>query len=439
MKSVYYITAFLSIILIIGLVYIAFFNVYQTDDYIYAYTTKKFGILGNMQEFYMNWGGRYFGYTYNMFVPLSDDPENILPKIYPVFLILSFIGISTLNFKEFFKYSWLQAIIKAFVLFFFYTVILTNISEHFFWFTGSNVYFLPVILSGFLLFFFKKYNDTGKIRWYNLILILIFILMGSNEILALILLGIIVYLNTQDGSIKARIMLIVALSGILISFLAPGNFLRMAESEDAFYLKWVKRILYFGADTTYIVIKTAILIPLFIKVFEKELAEIARRYYFKKLIIIWLISFLPLLFLGFIMNSIGRQFENIIFFWLLSSSVIVYMRFGEIKKFWIFSMIIILLPQTDFFPEKYKNFNLSFNINNIAKEILYTDLKAYDSEISERIHTLKTTSSDSVVVDKIKTVPTVLYFDEMSSVNEPRDYVSMQLEKYFNKKYIRTK
>lgn len=102
-------------------------------------------------------------------------------------------------------------------------------------------------------------------------------------------------------------------------------------------------------------------------------------------------------------------------------------------------MIIILLPQTDFFPEKYKNFNLSFNINNIAKEILYTDLKAYDSEISERIHTLKTTSSDSVVVDKIKTVPTVLYFDEMSSVNEPRDYVSMQLEKYFNKKYIRTK
>lgn len=48
----------------------------------------------------MNWGGRYFGYTYNMFVPLSDDPENILPKIYPVFLILSFIGVSELNFQK---------------------------------------------------------------------------------------------------------------------------------------------------------------------------------------------------------------------------------------------------------------------------------------------------------------------------------------------------
>lgn len=439
MKSVYTFTAFLSITLIIGLVYISFFNVYQTDDYIYAYTTEKFGILGNMLEFYLNWGGRYFGYGYNMLIPLSKDPENILPKVYPVFLIFSFIAVSALNFKEFFKYSWLQAFSKGVALFLFYTVILTNIAEHFFWFTGSNVYFLPVIISGLLVFFCKKYNDTNKRMWYGLVLLLIFILMGSNEILALIVFGMIIYWNTQNKSTRARIMLMVGLSGILISFLAPGNFLRMAESQDGFYMKWLKRIIYFGADTTYIVIKTAIVIPLFITIFEKELAEITDRCDFKKLIIIWMISFLPLLFLGFIMNSIGRQFENIIFFWLLSSSVILYMRFGEIKKFWIFSMIIILLPQTNFFPEKYKNFNISFNINTIAKEILYTDLKAYDREISERVHTLKTTPSDSIVVDKIKTVPVVLYFDEMSSVNETRDYVSMQLERYFNKKYIRTK
>ncbi|SHF07320.1 DUF6056 family protein [Chryseobacterium takakiae] len=439
MKSVYSVTALLSIILIIGLVYISYFNVYQTDDYIYAYTTKKLGFLGNMQEFYLNWGGRYFGYGYNMLIPLSQDPENILPKIYPVFLIFSFIVVSALNFKEFFKYSWLHTIGRGLVLFLFYTVILTNISEHLFWFTGSNIYFLPVIISGLLVFFCKKYNDTSKSMWYYMALLFIFILMGSNEILALIVFGIIVYWNTQNKSARARTMLIVGLSGLLISFLAPGNFQRMTESQDAFYLKWFKRIIYFGADTSYIFIKTAIIIPLFIKIFEKEVAEIAVRYDFKKRIMFWMISFLPLLFLGFIMNSIGRQFENIIFFWLLSSSVIIYAKINWIKKCWIFSLIFILLPQTNFFPEKYKNFNLSFNINTIAKEILYTDLRAYDKEISKRIHTLKTAPSDSVVLDKIKTVPLVLYFDEMSSVNENRDYVSMQLEKYFNKKYIRTK
>lgn len=439
MKSVYTFTAFLSIILIIGLVYISFFNVYQTDDYIYAYTTEKFGIIGNILEFYTNWGGRYFGYSYNMLIPLSQDPENILPKVYPVILMLSFIGISAFNFREFFKYSWYKSIIKGLVLFFFYTILLISISEHYYWITGANIYFLPVILSGFLLLIYKRYNDTGRKEWYYMILILIFILMGSNEILALILFGMIVYGNIQSKTSRMRIIFIVGLSGLLISFLAPGNFLRMAESEDVFYVKWLKRIVYFGADTAYIFIKTAVVLPLFIKIFEKELGQIASKFVFKKLMIIWLISFLPLLFLGFIMNGIGRQFENIIWFWLLSFSVVVAIKLPGIKKFWVVSLILIFLPKTDLFSQKYGNFNINFNINNLAKELIYTDLKAYETEISNRVHLLKTTRSDSVIVDRIKTVPLVLYFDEMSSVNETRDYVSMQQEKYFNKKYVRTK
>ncbi len=439
MKSVYPITAFLSIILIIGLVYISYFNVYQTDDYIFAHTTREFGFIRNMRAYYLNWGGRYFGYGYNILIPLSKDPGNILPKIYPAFLITSFISVSALNFREFFKYSWIQSIIKGVFLFFFYTIILTNISEHIFWFTGSNIYFVPAILSGLLLFLSKKYNDTNETKWYSLILLLIFILMGSNEIVALIIFGIIIFWNTQNTSVRLKIMFIVALSGILISFLGPGNFQRMGESEDLFYVKWLKRILCFGADTVYIFIKTVIVLPLFITIFEKELGEIASKYIFKKVMIIWLISFLPLLFLGFIMNSIGRQFENVIWFWLLSFSVVVAIKLPGIKKFWVVSLMLIFLPKTDLFPQKYGNFNINFNINNIAKELIYTDLKAYETEISNRIHLLKTTRSDSVIVDRIKTVPIVLYFDEMSSVKEDRDYVSMQLEKYFNKKYVRTK
>lgn len=155
--------------------------------------------------------------------------------------------------------------------------------------------------------------------------------------------------------------------------------------------------------------------------------------------IIWIISFLPLLFLGFIMNSIGRQFENIIWFWLLSFSLVVAIKLPGIKKFCAASLMLIFLPKTDLFPQKYGNFNINFNINNIAKELIYNDLNAYETEINDRVNLLKTTRSDSVIVDRIKTVPIVLYFDEMSSVKEDRDYVSMQLEKYFNKKYIRTK
>ena len=101
MRTVQNITLFLSVLLLIGLVYFSFFNVYQTDDYIYSYGTKKLGFLGNVCDFYMHWGGRYFGYTINMLNPVSKDPFNILPKIYPVFLLTSFLTVIILNPFEF--------------------------------------------------------------------------------------------------------------------------------------------------------------------------------------------------------------------------------------------------------------------------------------------------------------------------------------------------
>ncbi|MCS3867451.1 hypothetical protein J3D55_000367 [Chryseobacterium ginsenosidimutans] len=439
MKLAQNITLFLSILLCIGLVYISFFNVYQTDDYIYSYSTKTLGIAGNIRDFYMNWGGRYFGYTINMFTPLSKDPENILPKIYPIFLFFAFIGVSALNFKQYFKYSLRESIVKGLLLFFFYTVLLVNISEHYYWFTGSNVYFLPTILSGFLLFLYGKFRETGKKIWFYLSLLLIAILMGSNEILALILLGILVYFNTQNKSKEARILLAVGCVGILVTFLAPGNFKRLIDLDEPFYRTWLRRIAFSVANTGYISIKVLLLLPFFIKVFEKELNEIKSKINIKKALIIWSISFLPLIFLGYLMNIIGRQFEHIIFFYLLSFSVVTMFKFEKIKKFWWISCVVIFLPETNFFPQNYANFNLDFNVNNLTHEVLQTDLKTYDQEIENRVYTLKNSSQDSVILDKIKTIPKVLYFGELSSVNEPRGYVNMQQEKYFDKKYIRTK
>ncbi|SIQ07353.1 hypothetical protein SAMN05880574_10527 [Chryseobacterium sp. RU37D] len=439
MKSVQNILLFLSILLLIGLMYIALFNVYQTDDYIYSYGTRKLGLLGNIQNFYMNWGGRYFGYTINMFNPVSRDLENILPKIYPVFLFLAFISILALNFKIYFKISFINSITKGLLLFFFYTVILVSLSEHYYWITGANIYFLPIILFGILLLFYHQFQETGKKYWFYLSAFGILILMGSNEIMALILLGILTVLYFQDKSKEHKIVLFVGLAGFLLSFLAPGNFKRLADSTDIFYIKWLKRGGIFGVNTVYISFKLILILPLFIKVFERELKRIINKISFKKAIIIWAISFLPLVFTGYIMNTIGRQFENLIFFYLISFSVVMTFKFEKIKKFWPISFVIIFLPKINIFTEKYSKFNVNYNLNSILKEILYTDLKAYDREIENRISTIKNSPKDSLILDKIKTVPQVLYFDEMSSVNEEKKYVNDQLQKYFDKKYIRTK
>lgn len=438
MKRPQNIVLFLSVLLIIGLAYISLFNVYQTDDYFCSYATRKLGLLQCFTDTYTTWGGRYFGYSINMFNPVFYDSKNIVPKIYPVFLMLSFIGVSAVNLKEYFNYSFKESIKKGFLLFFFYTMLLVSLPEHYFWITGSNIYFVPVILAGILLYFIKKNKDTGENIWFSLSLLLIILLMGSNEILALIVWGILLVTYYQKRNKKNLTLILTASVFLLVSFLAPGNFNRMGESEQGI-IKWVKRIGLFGANTLYVAAKVLLLLPLFMMVFEEELKKIMSQITFKKAVLFWVVSLVPLLFTGYILTSIARQFESIIFYFLITLSLIVFFKFEKIKKFWWISLFIIFLPEPKVFPEKYSYFNIDLNGGNIVMELLTTDLKEYEREMNERVDIIKNSSQDSVVVDKIKEVPIILYMDEMASVKEEKTYVNDQLEKYFNKKYIRTK
>lgn len=438
MKKVQNIVLFLSVLLFIGLAYISFFNVYQTDDYFWSYTTRKEGLLESFKETYTTWGGRYFGYSINMFNPVFYDSNNIVPKIYPVFLMFSFIGISALNLKEYFHYSLKESLKKGFLLFFFYTILLVSLPEHYFWITGSNIYFVPVILAGILHYFIIKNKDTGENIWFYLSLPLIILLMGSNEILALIVWGILLVSYYQKRNKKNLFLALLGTVFLLVCFLAPGNFNRMGEVESG-VVKWLKRIALFGADTAYVGLKVIAVLPLFIKVFEEELRKIATQILLKKAVLFWLVSLIPLLFTGYILTSIARQFESIIFYFLISFSLIAFFKFEKIKKFWLVSLFIIFLPELKVFPEKYSYFNIDFNGENIVMELLTTDLKEYEREMNQRVDIIKNSSQDYVVVDKIKEVPRILYMDEMASVKEEKTYVNDQLEKYFNKKYIRTK
>ncbi|ROH92752.1 hypothetical protein EGI15_11060 [Chryseobacterium cucumeris] len=373
-----------------------------------------------------------------MFNPVFYDSKNIVPKIYPVFLMLSFIGVSAVNLKEYFNYSFKESIKKGFLLFFFYTMLLVSLPEHYFWITGSNIYFVPVILAGILLYFIKKNKDTGENIWFSLSLLLIILLMGSNEILALIVWGILLVTYYQKRNKKNLTLILTASVFLLVSFLAPGNFNRMGESEQGI-IKWVKRIGLFGANTLYVAAKVLLLLPLFMMVFEEELKMIMSQITFKKAVLFWVVSLVPLLFTGYILTSIARQFESIIFYFLITLSLIVFFKFEKIKKFWWVSLFIVFLPELKIFPEKYSYFNMDFNGGNIVMELLTTDLKEYEREMNERVDIIKNSSQDSVVVDKIKEIPRILHMDEMASVKEEKTYVNDQLEKYFNKKYIRTK
>ncbi|MDN4012037.1 DUF6056 family protein [Chryseobacterium gambrini] len=436
MKTVQNITLFLSVLLLIGLVYFSFFNVYQTDDYIYSYGTKKLGFLGNVCDFYMHWGGRYFGYTINMLNPVSKDPFNILPKIYPIFLLNSFLAVVILNFRLYFNYIFTEALKKSLLFFFIYTVGLISLPEHYFWITGSNVYFLPVILSGLLLFFYGKFQQSQKKLFFFLSAVVIFILMGANEIIALLLLGALSFICFEKPSKENKILLAIGIIGFLISFLAPGNFNRMVKSDDAFYWMWTKRTAFFTFNFGYIFIKTVFLIPLFTALFFEELTALKSKVKFTKAFVICMISLLPLMLLGYLINIVGRQNDNIVIFFLATLSFLLLYKKENLKRLWWISLFVIFLPETDFFSQSYSGFNIDYNMNNFVKEIFVTDLKEYDKEIRDRITVIQNSKEDSLKIDKIKEVPKILYFDELSSAKEEKKYVNDQLEKFFSKKSI---
>ncbi|RXM59464.1 hypothetical protein, partial [Chryseobacterium sp. CH1] len=75
-------------------------------------------------------------------------------------------------------------------------------------------------------------------------------------------------------------------------------------------IKWLKRITLYGANTIYVAVKVLLVIPLFITIFEVELKGISRKITFKKALLFWSVSLLPLVFTSYILNSVARQFES---------------------------------------------------------------------------------------------------------------------------------
>lgn len=117
----------ISIITFIGLCYISSFNVFQTDDYIYASQTRDLGALENAFTLYKNWGGRYFTYSLNTIIPAGKSEFYWLPKVLPIaYFTLLICGFYN-NLRFYFKQKKTEALEKSFILFLFYTVCLSNI------------------------------------------------------------------------------------------------------------------------------------------------------------------------------------------------------------------------------------------------------------------------------------------------------------------------
>ena len=307
-------------------------------------------------------------------------------------------------------------------------------SEHYFWMSGANVYFLSFILANFFFYFFGKFKHNKKVK--PIIFLLIILLMGSNEFIAIYLLLFLIFNFFLSKHKNNLIFLGIGIFGFLLSFLAPGNFNRMTESDANFWITNVKRIGVFIINSGYVFLKIILILPLFIKIFEIEIKTILSKISISRLKIYLAFSVVTLLFSGFLflLNS-SRTLEIITFYTLLLSSLLVYHYFENFKKiFWI-SALILLLPTINVFEIKSTKFRLSYNLNAIFQEVMYSKLAQYEEQVNARHLFLRKSKEPKIYLQPITSIPKILYFQELGT-EDKTNYINSQLEKFYKKEHI---
>lgn len=418
-------------------VYISFFNVYQTDDYMLAYGSIKNGNpIKNVIEIYQHWSGRYFSFLIASSNNLTHNSNQLMAKINPVIYSLAFIFSAVLNFKLYFNLKGFESVKKSLILFFVYLVSLSSLSENVFWYTGSQVYFLPVILSLFLSYFIGKYYKNSNKLYSYLSLLSIILIIGCNEIISIIWLGIAITLVFWKKDNFSKIFLAFTILSITISFAAPGNYQRLDPQEEKSLILPIKYAGIAFLNGIFVLVKVFFVAPLTISVFKKEIEIIKGTFNQKNLKYLFLIPIAGFMFTGMLLLTSERVLDNLIFFSLLISCA--YLGYF-VKKIPLYLLmitgVILVLPPMYVFPKKSIYFKINHNLQNIFKDTFYNDLVAYNVEMKNRHKFLKNSKTKKIFLKPIVNKPSALYFEEIGSFNK-RNYINNQLEKYYKKENV---
>lgn len=430
MKSTNKIIFFISLVIFSLLLYFSFFNSFQSDDFWYA-QSKHIGVLNHAKKLYFTQGGRYFSYSLNAAIPIDWQ---IFPKVYPIFLILLFITSLVLNFRLFFGYNYEKAIYKSMLFFFIYETLLFSISEHFYWYSGINVYFLPIIISSYFLYFYKKYSISYNKLHLIIFIVLSFFIAGSNEILVIVFYTFLL-LDCVMNKKKWKLYILFLVSFLLLfNVLAPGNFVRLSKvgEQNNIVRIFLLRIYIYLMNGIWIFLKSCIILPLILFFFKEEFQKLREVISFKKSFILLLPSFFSLLFIGFITFIQGRANDTILIVFAFVLTFIISYKIIPNRYFVVLSLVVVFLPKVYLFPKRDNLFMINYNNFDILSEILFTDLKGFNKEVKQRRTTLETSKEKTILLEPIYNRPRVLYFEEMGRLERP-NYINDHLKHYYHK------
>lgn len=421
-----------------------------TDDLTYALKGKNPDFWNTYFGEYKNWNGRYFSNLLVLINPIASD-NFTLYKFIPVFLILfTFVSlfylISQLTLRAL---DFSIKMLISLVLLLIYLQTMPIISEGIYWYTGAVTYQVGIISTVFLLgmlvqFYNGKYVLKNKFVHCLLIIFLLFITAGSNEvnmaisIFMLLIIGIKTYSNK-----KYRYTFLIFLFGSIIFgclvYFAPGNLNRGDNFEEKH--QFFHSLFYSGAQTIRFftiwlsggtLLLTSLLYFPICKKLSAEITLFKNSFYISPLIalllslsVIFIGAFLPYWSTG----NLGqhRTMNVSLFFFILSWFVFLtslynsnYLKWENLHqklKFTLFSVLCLTLFFTN-------------NGWNVLNDLYSENAKSYHEQMNERFDKIQNMNED-LYLPMIKNPPKTLFVLDLT--DDPNHWQNRSYTVFFEK------
>ena len=456
-----------TVFLILGLAFVfipfiilGLFNHPCVDDFNYSIDTVKMGFWQAQIHWYTGWGGRYFSSAL-----LSLDPLVIrsffLYKLVPLVLFLGlfhslYLLIGELTDQYFGK---LKNALAVLVLLALYIDKMPSVSQGFYWFTGAMTYqssgILMLYLCTCIIRLLKTKHIRQKISYSALSFILIFAVIGSNEIIMVILFTLLLSITAWKLFTERKVnwilfVLVIAASvAVFFAITAPGNAVRLAQDfpkkQNLFYAlkssleEPFKSVFHWGIVLPVLGL-TIFGVPWAAKLAEKRIKNKNNIFIHPAYTTVVYIGLLTAAFLpGFwSMGWLppGRGLDIIYLLFILGWFINVYflVEFGLRKYGWALAPL----------PEYLTVILCVFIFLNFFKEdsnvrVAYADLilgKAinYDRELKNRYKIFAATKEGTCKVEPLNKPPNTIFFDDITS--DAKDWRNRSYAEYFHKDSI---
>ena len=208
-------------------IYLGCYGTASSDDYADYMLVQKMGFLNAFEETYLHWGGRFTSYFIVFLLNPLNFGEQFGPALLNTFQIILFLFIPYLFTRILFKErKFTREMIIAFSLIagFILCYLPSNV-ELLYWFTGSWVY-LPGLV--FMLYWYVLIEKENKSKINKILIVLLpFIIAGTNEINILIMAWLILFVFIKSKRDRFSYWSIIAfVIGAAFELLTPGNMQR---------------------------------------------------------------------------------------------------------------------------------------------------------------------------------------------------------------------